>query len=424
MRRGLVMTALALVAAVLLTWAAWTWYASRHSVFTDDAFVESTVAPVSAKVAGQVIEVLVRDNQAVTLGQVVARLDARDYRAKVEQAQAAVMIAERRWRAAAARVGLGRQMEASQRTQARAATMRAEAARESAESVLKSSRAAAQAKRAALASATAERDRARLLQERASRDLERARELAARDLVARQFVDYAEVEERTATALLTAATERVAQARRDLESAEADAHMRETGFEPQQLGRRTAEARAVEARAQGIHAEALAHEVRVREAERELAQAQLEQARVDLSIAQLNLEYTEIRAPIAGMVSRKSVEAGQVVSVGQPLLAVVSLDEVWVVANFKETQLRRVRPGMTAQIVVDTFPDRTYSGVVDSISAGTGSRFSLLPPENATGNWVKVVQRVPVKIVLDGKETTNPHTLRAGMSAGVTIRLR
>jgi len=216
----------------------------------------------------------------------------------------------------------------------------------------------------------------------------------------------------------------VAQARRDLESAEADAKMREAGFEPQQIGLQTAEARAVEARAQGIQAEALAHEVRVREAERDLTQAQLQEARVDLGLALLNVEYTEIRAPIAGMVSRKSVEVGQVVSTGQPILAVVSLDDVWVIANFKETQLRRVRPGMPVEVVVDTFADRAYAGVVDSISAGTGSRFSLLPPENATGNWVKVVQRIPVKIVLDGKETSNPHTLRAGMSAGVTIHLR
>src|SRR5262245_25361836 len=415
---------LGIVAVGGIAWAAWAWYAGRHSVFTDDAYVESTVAPVSAKVPGQVVDVLVRDNERVKPGQVVARLDARDYRAKAEQAGAAVLIAERRWNAAAARVGLGRQMEASQRTQAHAATIRADAARQSATNMLESSRATAQARGAALASAIAERDRTKALYERAVRDLDRARELASRDLVARQFVDYAEVEERTAGALATAAEERVAQARRDLESAEADAKMREAGFEPQQIGLRTAEARAVEARAQGIQAEALAHEVRVREAERDLAQAQLQEARVDLGLALLNVEYTEIRAPIAGMVSRKSVEVGQVVSTGQPILAVVSLEEVWVIANFKETQLRRVRPGMPVEVVVDTFSDRSYAGVVDSISAGTGSRFSLLPPENATGNWVKVVQRIPVKIVLDGKETSNPHTLRAGMSAGVTIRFR
>jgi membrane fusion protein (multidrug efflux system) len=115
---------------------------------------------------------------------------------------------------------------------------------------------------------------------------------------------------------------------------------------------------------------------------------------------------------------------GQVVQMGQPLLALVPLQDVWVVANFKETQLSRVRPGMPATVEIDTFPGQVFHGTVDSLSAGTGSRFSLLPPENATGNWVKVVQRVPVKIRLDPREFGNPHTLRAGMSAYVVIRVR
>jgi membrane fusion protein (multidrug efflux system) len=218
--------------------------------------------------------------------------------------------------------------------------------------------------------------------------------------------------------------ERVAQAQRDLETAEADARMREAGFEPQQLGLRTAEARAVDARALAEQADALAQEVRVREAERDLAQAQLREAGADLALALLNLEHTAIHAPMAGIVARKAVEVGQVVQVGQPLLVVVALHDVWVVANFKETQLRRVRPGMSADIVIDTFPDQIYRGTVDSISAGTGSRFSILPPENASGNWVKVVQRVPVKILLSSPPPSNPHTLRAGMSVSVTIHVQ
>jgi membrane fusion protein (multidrug efflux system) len=131
-----------------------------------------------------------------------------------------------------------------------------------------------------------------------------------------------------------------------------------------------------------------------------------------------------VRAARDGVIAKRSVELGQIVQPGQPLMAIVPLHEVWVVANFKETQLERVRPGMRAEITVDTYPGKTYAAVVDSISAGTGSRFSLLPPENATGNWVKVVQRVPVKLVLDGHVPNNPHTLRAGMSATVTIRVR
>jgi membrane fusion protein (multidrug efflux system) len=422
--RRAVVLAFALVAVAGLAWAGYAWYRSRLTVSTDDAYIESAIAPVSAKVPGQVVDVLVRDNQAVTAGQVLVRIDDRDWRAKAEQARAAVLIAERRHRAAVERVALGREMAASQMTQAQAATLRAEAARSSAVSVLESSRAAAHARRAALASTAAERVRAQAMRDRATQDLARARELFAKELVAREFVDHAEAEARAAEAQLTVAEERVTQAQRDLETAEADARMREAGFEPQQIGLKTAEARAVEAKAQAIHAEALLQEVRVREAERDLAQAQLKEAQAELVLALLNLEHAEIRAPTAGLVSRKNVEPGQVVQVGQPLLAVVGLHDVWVIANFKETQLGRVRPGMRVDVVVDTFADRRYIGTVDSIAAGTGSRFSLLPPENATGNWVKVVQRVPVKITLDPKGSSNPHTLRAGMSVAVTIHFR
>jgi membrane fusion protein (multidrug efflux system) len=407
-----------------LAWAGWAWHRSRLSIFTDDAYVEGVVAPVSAKIPGQVVEVLVSDNQSVPAGQVLFRLDDRDWRAKAAQARAAVAIAERRFQVASARVGHVRELAASQRTQAHAATIRAEAATESATRMVEASRSVVEARRAALASAVAERERLRAFRDRATRDLERARELAAKELVARQFVDHAETEAHAAQAQLTGADERVAQAQRDLETAEADARMREAGFEPQQLGLRTAQARAVDAHAQNQQAEALGHEVRVREAERDLAQAQLREAEADLALALLNLEYTEVRAPLAGVVTRKAVEVGQVVQSGQPLLALVALHDVWVVANFKETQLRRVRPGMVADIVVDTFPDRLYRGTVDSISAGTGSRFSILPPENASGNWVKVVQRVPIKIVLSSGDTSNPHTLRAGMSVAVTIHLQ
>jgi membrane fusion protein (multidrug efflux system) len=423
-KRRVVIAIAAVIALVAVAWAGRVWYTSRLIVSTDDAYVEGTAAPISAKVAGQIVEVPARDNLAVKAGDVLARIDDRDWKAKADQAHAAVLIAERRYRAAAARVGLGREMAASQETQARAATIRAEAAHESATHMLDSSQAAAHARRAALASAIADRDRAQAFRERADQDLARARELSAKELVARQFVDNAETEARMAASQFTMAEERVAQARRDLEVAEADARMREAGFEPQQLGLRTAQARSVEAKAQSIQAEALTQEVRVREAERDLAGAQLKEAEATHSLALLNLEHTVVRAPIAGVVTRKSVELGQVVQVGQPLLTVVSLHDVWVVANFKETQLRRMRPGMQADIMVDSYPDRAYTGAVESIAAGTGSRFSLLPPENASGNWVKVVQRIPVKVVLKDAEPSNPHTLRPGMSATVTIHLK
>jgi len=146
-------------------------------------------------------------------------------------------------------------------------------------------------------------------------------------------------------------------------------------------------------------------------------------ALANLQQAQLNAEYTDIRAPITGRVTKKAVEIGQVVSPGQPLLSVVDLDDLWVIANFKETELTRVRPGQSATVEVDTYPSKRFKARVDSIQGGSGAVFSLLPPENATGNYVKIVQRIPVKIVLAPGENAG-HLLVPGMSVVPTITLR
>ncbi len=153
------------------------------------------------------------------------------------------------------------------------------------------------------------------------------------------------------------------------------------------------------------------------------AEARVQQMRAALAQAELNLERTKIKAPTAGTVSRKTVEVGAVVQPGQPLMALVSLTDVWVVANFKETQLAEMRDGQRVTIEVDALGGRTFTGKIDSLSAATGARFSLLPPENATGNYVKVVQRVPVKIVLDPGQDPE-HLLRPGMSVFPTVHLK
>ena len=142
-----------------------------------------------------------------------------------------------------------------------------------------------------------------------------------------------------------------------------------------------------------------------------------------LAQAELNLEHATVKAPMKGVVSRKTVETGQNVQAGQPLLAIIPLDEVWVTANFKETQLKNMRPGQKATLTVDAFGGREFNGHVDSIAGATGARFSLLPPENATGNFVKVVQRVPVKIVLDEGQD-NERLLRPGMSVTPTVHTK
>lgn len=152
----------------------------------------------------------------------------------------------------------------------------------------------------------------------------------------------------------------------------------------------------------------------------EIAAAQVKLAEAQLQQAELNLGYTAITAPADGYITRKSVQVGNQVKTGQPLLAVVSLDDLWVVANYKETQMERVRPGQNVEIRIDSIPGRIFTGKVDSIMAGTGVTFSLFPPENATGNYVKVVQRIPVKIVFD-RGLDSDHFLRIGMSVVPTI---
>jgi membrane fusion protein (multidrug efflux system) len=153
------------------------------------------------------------------------------------------------------------------------------------------------------------------------------------------------------------------------------------------------------------------------------AEAHAQQMRSQLAQAELNLQYTTVTAAVAGLVSRKSVEPGQIVQAGQPLMALVALHDVWVVANFKETQLQNMRPGQRATVKVDAIGGKEFTGKVDSIAGATGSRFSLLPPENATGNFVKVVQRVPVKIVLDPNQDPE-GLLRPGLSAEPTVYTR
>ena len=151
-------------------------------------------------------------------------------------------------------------------------------------------------------------------------------------------------------------------------------------------------------------------------------EALIREKAAQLSQEELNLEYTSIYAPAEGFITRKNIEVGNRVSEGQPLFAIVPLDDIWIEANFKEIQIEKIKPGMKAKIEIDTFPDKKFSGYVESIMAGTGGAFSILPPENATGNWVKVVQRIPVKIVFDKGQHPN-NIFRVGMSCVVSIPL-
>ena len=241
---------------------------------------------------------------------------------------------------------------------------------------------------------------------RAARDVERLKGLLAKDEVSQQQYDTAVAAAEAQRAAVETAKSQVAEAEAGIRAAEsrlvqarvgekqADAALRTAQTAPQQITAIQARAAAAEAHAQ--------------------------QARAVLAQAELNLQHATVKAPVKGIVSRKTVEAGQIVQPGQPLMAIIPLDEVWITANFKETQLEHMRPGQRATVKVDAVGGREFNGHVDSIAAATGARFSLLPPENATGNFVKVVQRVPVKIVLDRARIRNTAAARAvGRADGV-----
>jgi membrane fusion protein (multidrug efflux system) len=406
-----------LAALCAIGWGGTAWYASFTRVSTDDAYVEGSMTPVSAKVGGHVVEMLVRDNQLVKKGELLIRVDPRDYQARLELTRAAVAVAQANIRAARSELPLARDTSRAGVTETRASLEALQGIVRSAESAAEESRARVEARRSAVGARRAEVSAAESALRRTSLELERMRRLMKDDYVSRREHDEAQAAFDNATALLEASRRRLSEAEREEQQVQAEVASRGHAIE-------VARQKVAEGRGTLSRAESQLHQVPVKEAEITRAEASLKQAQADVALAELQLAYTEVKAPTDGVVSKRSVELGQVVQIGQPLLALVPLHEVWVLANFKETQLSRVKPGMKVDVEIDGYPGKIFSGVVESISAGTGSRFSLLPPENATGNWVKVVQRVPVKIVLDSREVGNPQPLRAGMSAVVTIKVK
>ena len=411
--------ALSLVGVLVLLAGAWGGQAWRHwsrHVATDDAFVEAHVSPVSARVRGTVLEVLVRDNQEVAAGEPLVRLDPRDLDVKVLQARAALATAESRLRMAAAGLPMTDASTRSQVALAEATAARAALGIDSARRVLDERHSRLRARRASMEAAQADVTARRADVERATLDRGRAQALLERTLIARQEFDYADIALKTATAALEAARQRLDATRAEVAQAEAELASQEVVIAQAGRLREEAEAGLGDARSRR-------GEVTVRSAEIASAEAQRAEAQAALREAELNLEYATITAPIAGRVTRRTVEVGQGVQPGQPLLAVVDVGNVWVVANYKETQLTHVRPGQRATISVDTHPGLLLRARVDSIQSGTGSRFTLLPPENASGNFVKVVQRIPVKLVLEPGQ--NGHALLVpGMSVVPVIELR
>jgi membrane fusion protein (multidrug efflux system) len=372
-------------------------YYNRES--TDDAQVDGHITPLASKVYGRVGQVLVDDNQAVKAGQVLVKIDPRDYQAALDQAKASLALAESEARSAGVDVPRTRENVASGNSSADAGLLGAEADLARAQATYE------QAQTADLAWAQANIEKSRANAELAKADLARYKPLMEKGEISKQQYDAAQANADATASALKADQEKLEQARRNVEVAKAQ--------------RDSAKAKVEQAQAGVASAQADIKQVSMKTADAQAKLAKVEQARAALDAAQLNLSYTEIIAPVDGVATHKQVEVGQVVQAGQGLLVVVPLQDVWVTANFKETQLKKMRPGQKAEVKVDTY-GKTFSGHVDSIAGATGSVLSLLPPENATGNYVKVVQRIPVKIVLD-PISADKAVLRPGMNVDATV---
>src|SRR5579862_855045 len=375
-RFGVIFAGLVILAAIFFLWR---YFGSYES--TDDAQIDGHVNSVSARVNGHVISLNVQDNQYVEKGTVLVEIDPADYEVAVAKARAEYADAEAQASAAGINVPITDVNTSSQVSGAEAGVGGAKAG-------IAAARQQFEAAKSQIAEAEANNVKAQ-------NDLVRYKQLIDKQEISQQQYDQAVASAKSAAATVQAArasadsyAAQLEQAQSKLQQANAD--LRTAGTAPQAM--------------KVIRARALS------------AQAIADQKAAELDQAKLNLLYTKVIAPVSGAVSNRTVEVGQNVQPGQEMMKIIPLDDanIWVTANFKETQLKNIKPGQRAEIAVDA-TGKTYKGHVDSIAGASGERFSLLPPENATGNFVKVVQRIPAKIVFDAGEN-NGHELRPGMS--------
>jgi membrane fusion protein, multidrug efflux system len=390
----------AIVAVLILVGLASYVFAGR--VTTDDAQVDCHITAVAPQVPGYVVNLFINDNTEVKEGDVLVQIDPRTYQAEVEQAKANLDFAEAQANSAKIQIGLTRETTTN-------STSGASAQKDSDAADYVSSQAQLeQSATANLQVAEANVAAKQATNERAQADLARFTPLLSTGDVSKFQYDSVEASARVAKSDLEAADQQRAAAQQAVEIARANAH--------------SSQARLLRSQAQLLETKAREQQVPIAEATYKSALAAVERANAALEQAELNLAYTHITAPISGQVTQKSVDLGQYVSEGQLLFTIVPLNEVYVTANFKETQLANVAPGQKVGIHVDTYRQE-FEGVVDSIAGAAGSRQALLPPQNATGNFIKVVQRIPVKILV--KPNKNPNlVLRPGMNVEATIYTR
>jgi membrane fusion protein (multidrug efflux system) len=388
-----------LLVLIVGSYAGWEYVSKWES--TDDAQVDGHIHPVNARVGGIVMSVNVKDNQHVDEGTVLAQIDARDYEIAVARAEAELSQAQAQVMGARADIPVATSTAGTQITSSEAIAERAKSGVDVAGKEV-------EVAKAKLSAAEARVHEAQANATRTLRDLDRMKQLIAKDEISQQQYDAAQGAADAARATVESAQAGVAQSQQEVAAAQA------------RISQSQAELQQAQAQAQG--AKTAPQQIVITRAQAQSAEARVQLAKAALDQARLNLQYTTIKAPVAGTVSKKSIESGQVVQPGQPLMAIIPQKDIWVTANFKETQLADMHPGQPVSVSVDAFGGRDFNAHVDSIASATGARFSLLPPENATGNYVKVVQRIPVKIVFN--DGGSADQLRPGMSVVVKVRVK
>jgi membrane fusion protein (multidrug efflux system) len=367
---------------------------------TDDAQIDGMIVPVSARISGYVVAVEAHDETQVKAGDVLVQLDKKDLEVALAKAQADLADAEATLESARSDVPAATVSSASTLSGARSSRETATVAVSYAQQQL----GAAQSR---LAVAQANVRVAQANRTKAAQDVERYRGLVAKDEISRQTFDQSVAAEQAASATVEAQQAAVTEAVQNVSAAEKAVD--------------EARARLQEADAQVEAAAAGPSQIKGTEARAQAALARVAQKRADVEQANLNLSYAAITAPVNGIVGRKAVDPGQNIAAGQQLMYIVALDDIWVTANFKETQLKNIRTGEKVTFELDA-NGRTYTGKVERIAGASGAKFSLLPPENATGNYVRVVQRIPVRISVDPGQNDD-HTLRPGMSVTPKVQI-
>jgi membrane fusion protein, multidrug efflux system len=390
-----------IVVLVLITGGYMVWLHLAKFESTDDAEIDGQIHAISSRVTGHVLEVKVEDEQQVKTGDVLVVLDPKDYEVAVAKARADLADAVAAYSSSSSDIPITSTNTRSTLTTANSSRLDASAGVSGAERQLGAARA-----RQASAQANIRVAQANLT--KAEQDVERYKQLVAKDEISKQQYDQAVAARDAAKATLDAQSAVANEATQNISVAEKNVEQAQTRVE--------------QANAQIQAALTGPQQVKVTQAKAQSAAAKVDEQRALLDQAELNLKYTTIVAPVDGVVGKKSVAEGQNIAAGQELMAVVPLEGLWVTANFKETQLEKMRVGQTVKIKVDAY-DREYTGKILRIAGASGARFSLLPPENATGNYVKVVQRIPVRIALDPGQD-NDHLLRQGMSVTPTVQLQ